>query len=267
MARKIKYKPVSKELEHIAKPIFNSATRASVGLDQAVGEYYFINIEQLFPFENQARKKFNTEDIEKLADSIKEYGIRQPLSVIKNPAGQYEVISGERRLRAAKLAGLYKVPCIVMKENKDADAVALIENIHRKDLHPIELGSVYKKLVDTEVFENQDKLGQAISVGKSKVSEYIKLAQLPEEIKQKVLDNNINSREKLRSLIKAYDNNDVTKMRLISGLTTKQQKNFSVIRILSSEGEINVQNSGVLKLSKEGKKQVRVELEKLIKQM
>ena len=55
MARKIKYKPISKELEIIAKPIFNSATRVSVGLDQAVGEYYFINIEQLFPFENQAR--------------------------------------------------------------------------------------------------------------------------------------------------------------------------------------------------------------------
>ncbi len=267
MTRKIKYKPVSKELENIVKPTFNSSTRASVGLDQAVGEYYFIDTDQLFPFKNQARKSFNKEEIAKLADSIKEYGIRQPLSVVKNLDGKYEVVSGERRLRAAKEIGLDKVPCIILKENNDANAIALIENIHRKDLHPIELGSAYKKLIESKVFGSQDKLAQAISVAKSTVSEYIKLSNIPENIKLCAIENNIYSRDKLRGLLKAYENNDLKKMESLVGLIGRQYKNFSVLRIMSSEGKIKIQDSGLSRLSIEDRKVVKEQLQKLIKQI
>ena len=267
MTRKIKYKPVSKELKNIVKPTLHSSTRASVGLDQAVGEYYFISTDQLFPFKNQARKTFSKEEIAKLADSIREYGIRQPLSVIKNSDGKYEVISGERRLRAAKKAGLDKVPCIILKENKDVNVVALIENIHRKDLHPIELGSAYSQLIESKAFDSQEKLAQAISVAKSTVSEYIKLASIPEEIKIISVEKNISSRDKLRSILKAYEENDIKKMKSLVGLTSRQHKNFSVLRVLSSEGTIKIQDSGLAKLSNESRKIVKEQLQKLIHQI
>lgn len=267
MTRKIKYKPVSKELENIIKPTLNSSTRASVGLDQAVGEYYFIDTDQLLPFKNQARKSFDKEEITKLASSIKEYGIRQPLSVVKNIDGKYEVISGERRLRASKQVGLNKVPCIILKENKDTNAIALIENIHRKDLHPIELGMAYKKLIEDKVFANQEKLAQAISVAKSTVSEYIKLSNIPENIKLHVIEKNILSRDKLRNILKAYEDNDFKKMESLVGLIGHQHKNFSVLRILSSEGEIKVQDSGVARLSIETRKVVKSQLQRIIQQI
>ena len=267
MVRKIKYKPVSKELENIVKPILNSSTRASVGLDQVVGEYYYIKTEQLHPFKNQARQNFNNEEILKLAASIKEYGVRQPLSVLKSVNGEYEVISGERRLRAAKVANLDRVPCIILTEGMDANAVALIENIHRKDLHPIELGTAYKQIIKDKVFESQEKLSQGISVAKSTVSEYIKLSDIPEDIKTYAIQNNIISRDKLRKLLKANDNNNVEKMRSIVGLSTCRNKSFSVLRILSSEGEIKIQDSGLAKIPVETKKIVKNHLKRLIAQI
>ena len=263
MTGKIKYKPISKELENMAKPTINSSSRASIGLDKAVGEYYYIGIDQLYPFQNQARKIFNQDDISKLADSIREHGVRQPLSVIKIVSGKYEVVSGERRLRAAKEAGLDKVPCIILKETNDADSIALIENIHRKDLHPIELGGAYKKLIENKVFVNQEKLAQAISIAKSTVSECIKLSNIPENIKICAIKNNISSRDKLRKLLKAYEDNDLKKMESLVGLTGRQYKNFSVIRILSSEGKIKIQDSGIARLSIEDRKVVRDRLKKL----
>jgi ParB family chromosome partitioning protein len=257
MARKIKYKPVSKELESIVKPSTNTPTRASVGLDKAVGEYYYINTEQLYPFKNQARKNFNYEDIKKLAISIKKYGIRQPLTVKKNEEGRYEVISGERRLRAAKEANLDKVPCIILAQDIEANAVALIENIHRKDLHPIELGIAYKKLIEGQVFENQEKLSEGVSVAKSKVSECIRLSNLPEDIKEYAIRKNIISRDKLRNLVNANENNDIEKMRSLIGISSSAHRNFSILRILFSEGEIKIQDSGIIKLPKKEKKILR----------
>jgi ParB family chromosome partitioning protein len=267
MVRKITYKPLSKELANIVKPILNSSTRVSIGLDKAVGEYYFINIDQLYPFKNQARKSFNEEEIVKLANSIKEYGIRQPLSIIKNTDGQYEVVSGERRLRAAKQVGLDKVPCIILKENINANAVALIENLHRKDLHPIELGLTYKKLIEEKIFDNQEKLSQAISVAKSTISEYIKLSNIPEDIKLQLIEKNISSREKLRSILKAYEKEDYERLKSLAGLIDRKYKNFSILRIMSSEGNIKVQNIKLIKLSKKARENVKEQLQKLIQQI
>jgi len=258
---------MSRELELMSRPALNSPTRVSIGLDQAVGEYYYINISQLEPFENQARKKFNNNEITKLANSILEYGVRQPLTVVKKASTKYEVISGERRLRAAKQAGLQKVPCIILKEGVDPNAIALIENIHREDLHPIELGLAYKGLIERGVFESQEKLSRSISVPKSTISEYIKLSNVPEEIRARVIEKNIISRDELRSLVKACEGQDVKKMRSSVGLIDRCKKNFSVVRITLSDGAIKVQNSGLSKLSKEDKQEVKRCLNRLIKQV
>lgn len=264
MVRKIKYKPISKELEGIVKPDSSTSTRVSVGLDKVVGEYYYINTEQLQPFKNQARKSFNIEEIKKLASSIKEYGIRQPLTVAKSIDGEYEVISGERRLRAAKEIGLNKVPCIILKEDMNADAVALVENIHRKDLHPIELGSAYRQLIESKVFKTQEELADSISVAKSKVSECIKLSKIPDDVKNFIIDKNIVSRDVLRKVLKANSDNDKEKMKRVVGLDTHKQNRFSVLRVMFSDGEIKVQDSGIKKLTDENKKEVIENLKNVV---
>lgn len=263
MARKINYKPVSKELEIMSKPSPAPSTRTSVGLDQVVGEYYFIDVNQLRPFRNQARKSFDEEEITKLADSIKEYGIRQPLTVIKGESRLYEVVSGERRLRAAKRAGLDKVPCIILKDPKDSNSIALIENIHREDLHPIELGSMYKKLIEEKAFKNQDVLASSISVPKSVVSEYIKFANLPEEVRSSAIKQNI-TRDKLRALVKFHESQGNQKVFSAKTLDSTLQDSFSIARINLSRGEIKVQDSGISKLSKQSLQEVKKYLQHLI---
>jgi len=264
MTRKIKYKPISQELEKIAKPVESSSARPSVGLEEAVGEFFFISTDRLIPFKNQARKEFSEEEIVELASSIKEYGVRQPLTVLKTDDGKYEVVSGERRLRAAKSIGLHKVPCILLKNSSDADAVALIENIHRKDLHPIELGIIYKKLLEQGIFSSQIDLADKISVSKGKVSEYLKYADIPEDIQNHILSHKITAREKLRDIVKAHEAKDYEKMNFILGLSKRQQSNFSILRVSMQKGRMVFQDSGIQKLSDYDKKNLQQYLVQLL---
>ena len=266
MTRKIKYKPVSKELEMMVKPKALTSTRQSIGLEEAVGEFYFLYTDTLVPFHNQARKDFNDKELEELSDSIKEYGIRQPLTVLKN-GDQYEVVSGERRLRAAKNIGLEKVPCIILKESNNADALALIENIHRKDLHPIELGMMYKKLLENNIFANQNKLANKISVSKGKISECLKYSELPLHIQNFILENGIISRDKLREVVKANEAGDLEKVEHLIGIKKSKQSNFSVLRVISKNGSMYFQKNGIQKLSPLERTELKKFLENTIKEI
>ena len=113
---KVTYKDLSPGMNRMIAPRTSGSGRTSVGLEDNIGEFYYIEIERLIPFRNQARQKFNQDELNQLADSIKEVGIRQPLSIMAIPerSGYYEVISGERRLRAARIAGLTKIPCFIL---------------------------------------------------------------------------------------------------------------------------------------------------------
>jgi ParB family chromosome partitioning protein len=224
MIRNIKYKSLSKDLEKMTKPNHLSKIRASVGLDNLVREFFFIDIKNLIPFSNQARKVFNSNDLDTLADSIKQHGIRQPLTVIPTINNQYEVVSGERRLRAAKIVGLEKVPCIIIN-TKEADVVALIENIHRKDLHLIELGMIYKSLLDKKIFNTQQELAHNISVSNSHISECLKYAGLNSELREQILKQNINSRDKIREILSAQIAGDTAKLRQLLNTSDQASKN------------------------------------------
>lgn len=256
MVRKIKYKPVSKELEEITKPKKNSSIRSGIGLEKAVGEFFFILVEDLVPFENQARKIFSDDNISSLADSIRDHGIRQPLTVLRKE-NSYEVISGERRLRAAKMIGLDKVPCILLEEENDVDAVALIENIQREDLHPLELGNIYRKLLSKNIYNSQSELAEKISIPKSKISEYIKYSEIPSYVQKFIIDNKISAREKLREISKACENNDREKIDSILGITKKNYSNFSILRIRLNKNNMVFQTSGVKKLDNADKRKLK----------
>lgn len=212
---KVKYKEISPELESLVKPNFGFRGRVSLGKESLVNEYHFLHIDSLIPFKKQARKIFNKEEIDELSDTIKQYGIRQPLSVIvsKTEEGKYEIISGERRFRAAKQVGLERIPCIICEEKQDIyEEVALIENIQRKDLHPVEMASALRNLIDEKSYGDVKFLSEKLGVTYSKISETLKLNELPDKIKNILLEKDIKSRAIFRALAKCDDEKKMLKL-------------------------------------------------------
>ncbi len=140
-----------------------------------------VPIENISPNPDQPRRDFSPEQLKGLADSIKEYGILQPLIVSQLGAG-YQIIAGERRLRAAKLLRLNSVPCIVRPAEKHRQMeLALIENLQRQDLNPIEQAVAFRRLIDEFNFTHE-VLGSRLGVSRPYVSNILRLLNLPEDI-------------------------------------------------------------------------------------
>jgi ParB family chromosome partitioning protein len=133
------------------------------------------------PNGRQPRTTFNDEPLEALATSIREVGVLQPIVVRRTDQG-FELIAGERRLRAAKLAGLATIPAII-RESDDADSLreALIENIHREDLNPVELAEAFRELLE-ELGLKQETLADRLGVSRSHIANTIRLLALPPEV-------------------------------------------------------------------------------------
>lgn len=149
---------------------------------RAEGNISNLKISMVDPKSDQPRKYFDKEALEQLADSIVENGLLQPILVREYGEGRYQIIAGERRFRASKIAGLTDIPAIVLdKDDKKAAQIALIENIQREDLNPLEEALAYKSLAD-EFDMTQEEL--AIKVGKSRsaIANMIRLLDLPDEV-------------------------------------------------------------------------------------
>ncbi|MEP6973088.1 MAG: ParB/RepB/Spo0J family partition protein [Actinomycetota bacterium] len=146
-----------------------------------------VPVNAVSPNPKQPRTRFDDEAISHLATSIREVGILQPIVVRKSGAG-YELIAGERRLRAAKLAGLATIP-VVVRDTDDADTLreALIENIHREDLGPIELAEAFRQLLE-ELGLKQEELADRVGVSRSHIANTIRLLQLPIDVQQLLSD-------------------------------------------------------------------------------
>lgn len=142
------------------------------------------NIEDISVNPYQPRKEFSQEAIESLSLSIKEKGILQPLIVRENKQGNgYELIAGERRLRAAKSAGLKEVPIIIQNlGDKEVLEVALVENILRENLSPLEEGEAYQKLID-DFSHTQEKIAEIVGKSRSYIANTLRLLSLPEKVK------------------------------------------------------------------------------------
>lgn len=140
-----------------------------------------IDIDKIKPKGDQPRKKFDKESLESLAKSIEENGVLQPLLVTKKDE-YYEIVAGERRYRASKIANLNKIPCIVKEFDEiTASKIALIENIQREDLNPIEEAYGYKKIID-EYNLTQDELAKAIGKSRSYVANILRLLNLDKRV-------------------------------------------------------------------------------------
>ncbi len=137
---------------------------------------------------NQPRKNFDEKSIEELAESVKIHGIIQPIIVRAAGDGFYVIVAGERRYRAAKLAGLTEVPVIITElSSSEAAEVALVENLQRADLNPIEVAEAYKALTD-DFSLTQQQLAERIGKPRSTVANALRLLELPESVKKYVVD-------------------------------------------------------------------------------
>ncbi len=146
-----------------------------------------VKISKVGPNKDQPRKQFEEDALMELADSIRQFGIIQPL-IVQEKNGFYEIIAGERRWRAAKLAGLKEVPVIV-KEYTDLEVVeiSLIENIQRESLNPIEEAIAYKRLLE-EFNLKQDEVAERVSKSRTTVTNSMRLLKLDERVQQMVID-------------------------------------------------------------------------------
>ena len=155
--------------------------------DNNVGEegVSTLRISEIEPNKNQPRKSFNNETLKQLADSITEHGVLQPLIVRSIAAGNYMIIAGERRWRAAKMAGLSEIPVIIRDDLTDEQAmqIAMIENLQRENLNPIEEALGYKELID-KFGMTQDKLAQVLGRARSSVANSLGLLALPNGVQE-----------------------------------------------------------------------------------
>lgn len=152
----------------------------------------FIKISKVEPNKKQPRKKFDEDALLELTESIKQYGVLQPL-LVQEKDGFYEIIAGERRWRAAKLAGLKEVPVVIKNlSEQEIVEISLIENIQREDLNPIEEAIAYKRLL-SEFNLKQDDIAERVSKNRTTITNSIRLLKLDERVQQMLIDDLISS--------------------------------------------------------------------------
>ena len=164
--------------------------KVNAGSEKNETDGIFVNINKVEPNREQPRKNFDEDSLVDLSESIKQVGVLQPLLVL-DKKDYYEIIAGERRWRAAKLAGLKEVPVRIMNlTDQEVVEISLVENIQRENLNPIEEAFVYKRLL-TEFHLKQDEVAERVSKSRTAVTNSMRLLKLDERVQQMVIDDMI----------------------------------------------------------------------------
>ena len=196
-----------------------------------------ISISSIIPNKYQPRKNFEKESLEELTNSIRERGIIQPL-IVRKAEGQnekYELIAGERRWQAAQNAGLHDVPVIVIEaDNLKSLEFAIVENVQRKDLNPIEEANGYKRLID-EFNYDQEKVSKFIGKSRGHVANCIRLLSLPDEVIKLVEENKL-SQGHAKILVSTENALFLAKKIIKKKLSVRQSENL--VRLLNSKGKV-----------------------------
>ena len=151
-----------------------------------------VSIEDIEPNPDQPRKHFNESELQELSESIRENGVLQPL-LVRKKGSKYEIIAGERRYQASKIAGIEKLPVVVKNvDDQKMLELALIENLQRSDLNPIEEAKGYKSLIDASGM-TQESLSKAVSKSRSTITNSLRLLDLPEEVQQYLFDGKLSA--------------------------------------------------------------------------
>ena len=251
-----------------------SSNRTSTYSEKFKGEFFLIKIENLMPFENQARVHFDEESLNSMAETIKLHGIRQPLTVIKakTKEGFFEIVSGERRFRSALIAGLKSVPCIIMQDRNKAEEIAIIENIQRKNLHPIELFNAYTNLIENKVCSSFSEIGKKLAISKTSVAEVMMLKNLGRDVSDILVQKNIKKRELLRELCQLPLNSQLERLNSFLDKDAKAQKSkvkslhrrAKLLEIVLENNEVNINTNRISNLDSEFKEKLKQKLNSII---
>lgn len=172
----------------VSKPVEGKSTEKK----EAAASGTYVKITMVEPNREQPRKTFDEDKLLELADSIKQHGLIQPI-IVQDRKDHYEIIAGERRWRASKLAGLKEIPVIIKNyTEQEIMEVSLIENIQRDDLNPIEEALAYKRLL-TEFNLKQDELAEKVSKSRTAVTNSMRLLKLSDDVQQMVIDEMIST--------------------------------------------------------------------------
>lgn len=189
---------------------FRRSIRGIVGEAELALQVVEIPLNQIEANKEQPRKIFEDSALVELTESVKEYGVLQPIILVKN-GDKYIIIAGERRFRAAALAGLERIPAIIKNLNdKEAALIALVENVQREDLNYLEEARAYKKLMD-DFNLTQSEIAEKVSKQQSTISNKIRLLTLPENLQEQLLKNKLTERH-ARALLKIQDENSRNKV-------------------------------------------------------
>ena len=201
-------------------PVFQNPTNNT---NENTNDIKYIPISNIIPNKNQPRKNFSEEQLKELAFSIEKNGVLQPILVrsIKNQPNMYEIIAGERRWRAANLAGIYEIP-VIIKELNDTETfeISLIENLQRENLSPIEEANGYKNLINVYNYTQED-ISKIVNKSRSYVANVLRLLSLPQEVQNMVDDGSL-SYSMARSLIGVKNPLEQAKSIIEGNLTVKQ---------------------------------------------
>ena len=202
--------------------------------EEAKREFFYCDIDLIRPNRFQPREAFSEEDLQELADSIKTQGVLQPLLVRKDDAG-YELIAGERRLRASKRTGLTQVPVVIKRVTDDKLLeMSLVENIQRENLNPIEEAEAYHRLI-TQLNLTQDQASARVGKSRSAVANFLRLRQLPDQIKDSITDGTL-SMGHARALLGAETSaQQVAAWRAVVARKLSVRETENLVRRLKSE--------------------------------
>lgn len=202
-----------------------------------------LNIDDILPNRFQPRIKFNEQAINELAESIKLHGVIQPI-VVRKISDKYEIIAGERRYKASMLAGKTTIPAIITSlDDKNSAEVALIENVQRQDLTPIEEAISYKKILDMG-YISQEALGEKLGKKQSTIANKLRLLNLNDEVQEALMENKISERH-ARSLLKLNDDQQILMLnRIINERLTVRKTDEEIEKLLKQTDSVD---SGVQK--------------------
>ena len=210
-----------------------------------------VPISSLLKNKFQPRKIFDKEKLDELTESIKERGIIQPIIVRKSgdEKNKYEIIAGERRWLAAQNAGLHEVP-IVEVEADDLKSLefAIVENVQRNDLNPIEEAKGYKRLID-EFSYDHEKVGKFIGKSRSHVSNCLRLLSLPDDVIE-LVENNLISQGHAKILVGLHNANSLAKKIIDKNMSVRQAENFIKIRKSNSKKSLINKDPNILEIEK-----------------
>jgi ParB family transcriptional regulator, chromosome partitioning protein len=208
--------------------LFGDAEEDYAALDKVQSPGKTVPIELVRPGRYQPRHNFDPEAMESLVASIREKGILQPLLVRRDPeiAGEYELVAGERRWRAAQIAGLHEVPVVVRDlADRDALEIALIENVQRQDLTPLEEAEGYRRLMD-EFQHTQEDLARSVGKSRSHVANMMRLLALPDSVKE-LMDRGDLTAGHARALLTAADPEYLAEEVVKRGLNVRQTEDLA----------------------------------------